>query len=207
MPVRCTPLMFKRACQFRNVENYSTRRQWIPLEDCAPELIMAVVASEDNRFFQHHGFDWEELSLMWEEHRLAGKPIRGCSTISQQTAKNVFTFSSKTWMRKAMETWWTVLIELIWGKRRIMEVYINVVEMGKGIYGMEEASRHYYGIKAQKMDSRKATALALCLPLPLKTSPYETNPTFRQRGIQVMALIPKLDYPKWVKSAGKVVYL
>ncbi len=200
MPIRYTPLMIKRAYQFRSIESYSTKQRWIPIEECAPELIMAVIASEDNRFFQHHGFDWEELLIMWEGHKKTGIPIRGCSTISQQTAKNVFTFASNTWIRKAFESWWTILIEFIWGKRRIMEVYINVVEMGKGIYGIEEASWYYFGINANKLDFHYATSLALCLPLPLQLTPYVVDETLRQRCIQVMTQIPKLDYPEWVKS-------
>ena len=126
VPVRYTPLMLKRAFQFRSDDSYHREQRWVSLEDMPPELIKAVVLCEDQKFYTHHGFDWDELRSVWRQHREEGAPLRGCSTISQQTAKNVFTFGTRTWIRKGMEAWWTVLIELILGKDRIMEVYLNV---------------------------------------------------------------------------------
>lgn len=198
VPVRYTPLMLKRAFQFRSVENYHSEQEWVSLEDFSPELIKAVVASEDNRFFEHRGFDWIEVDNMRREHREEGNALRGCSTISQQTAKNVFTFGSRTWIRKANEAYWTALIELIWGKRRILEVYLNVAETGPGLYGMEAASRHYFGTGSADLGRKQAVALSVCLPSPLKTSPGDTDAFTRRRQKQVYALIRKLNYPTWV---------
>ena len=118
-------------------------------------------------------------------------------TISQQVAKNVFTFGSRTWARKALESYWTVLIEKIWGKRRIMEVYLNVAETGPGLYGMEAAARHYYGIPAREVDRKQACTLAACLPDPRGRSPLNPSGFVRKRQAQVYALMPKLTYPEW----------
>ncbi len=199
VPVRYTPMMLKRSIQHVKDKEFRTRQQWVSLDNVSPELIKALIAAEDNRFFEHHGFDWAEMEIMMEEHRGKGRRIRGCSTISQQTAKNVFTFGTGTWARKAVETYWTVLIEKIWGKRRIMEVYLNVVETGLGLYGMEAASRHYYGVHAGSIDRKQACALAACLPAPLERSPENSGDFIRKRRAQIHALIPKLSYPGWAQ--------
>ena len=119
----------------------------------------------------HGGFDFEELRKMRREHQSKGKKIRGCSTISQQVAKNCFTFGSRTWLRKGLEAYYTFLIEKLWGKRRIMEVYLNVAEMGRGIYGIEAASLEYYGCHASKLNMRQAVCIACILPNPLVRNP------------------------------------
>ena len=194
IPVRFTPLMLVRTVQDRSIP---TRQHWVKLEEVSPALIQAVIASEDNRFADHHGFDRKELEKMWAEHKEKGKKIRGCSTISQQVAKNVFTFGSRTWARKALESYWTVLIEKIWGKRRIMEVYLNVAETGPGLYGMEAAARRYYGIPARDVDRKQACTLAACLPAPLERNPLNPTGFVRKRQAQVYALMPKLTYPDW----------
>lgn len=171
VPVRYTPVMLKRDFQFRKSADYHTRQDWVSLDQISPELISAVLTTEDQRFFSHHGFDWRELRTVWKKHRTAGKPLRGCSTISQQTAKNVFTFGTPTVARKAVESYWTVLIEMLWGKRRILEVYLNVAEMGRGIFGAEAAAGNYYGIPARRLDKKQAASIAVCLPRPLVSNP------------------------------------
>lgn len=197
VPVRYTPLMLKRSVQHMKDKEFRTQQRWVLLESVSPEIIKAVIASEDNRFGEHHGFDWVEMDKMMDDHREKGKRIRGCSTISQQTAKNVFTFGTGTWARKAVESYWTVLIEKIWGKRRIMEVYLNVVETGPGLYGMEAAARQYYGIHAANIDRKQACAIAACLPAPLERTPLNPTPYLRMRQTQINSLIPKLTYPDW----------
>lgn len=194
LPVRFTPLMLKRSLQNKEVH---TRQKWVSLDNVSPALIQAVIASEDNRFCEHKGFDWTEINKMLSDHREKGRKIRGCSTISMQVAKNVFTFGSRTWVRKGLEAWWTFLIEKIWGKRRIMEVYLNVAETGPGLYGMEAAAMHYYGVHAKDLDRKQACALAACLPAPLKRSPIRSSDYLRKRQAQIYALIPKLAYPDW----------
>ena len=168
-PVRYTPLMLKRSMQ--GVSADVSRKGWVPLAEISPEFVRAVITAEDQRFYEHKGFDWEELERVRKIHRQEGTPWRGCSTISQQTAKNVFTFGSPTLLRKALEAYWTVLIEILWGKERILEVYLNVAEMGRGIYGAQTASRYYYGIPACRLDRKQAVALAVCLPQPLILRP------------------------------------
>ena len=197
VPVWYTPVMLKHSVQYRKVEDYHTRQKWVPIERMSPALIQAVIASEDNLFCEHKGFDWQEMKKMYAQHQEKGKKIRGCSTISQQVAKNVLTFGSRTWARKALESYWTVLIEKIWGKRRIMEVYLNVAETGPGLYGMEAAARHYYGIPAREVDRKQACTLAACLPDPRGRSPLNPSGFVRKRQAQVYALMPKLTYPEW----------
>ena len=199
VPVWYTPLMLKRSVEYRKVEEFHTRQRWVSLEKMSPELIQAVIASEDNRFCEHKGFDWEEMDRMLKAHREKGKKLRGCSTISQQTAKNVFTFGSHTWARKALEMYWTFLIEKIWGKQRIMEVYLNVVETGLGLYGMETAARQYFGVHAKELNRQQASALAATLPAPLTRNPAHPTDYFQKRQRQIANLIPTLSYPDWAK--------
>ena len=186
VPVRYSPLMLKRAFQFRNEENYHSEQKWVSLEDIAPELIQAVIMAEDQKFWGHHGFDWEALHSMWRSHRQEGTPLRGCSTISQQTAKNVFTCATPTLARKAVEAYWTCLIEWLWGKNRILEVYLNVAETGKGVYGVEAASMKYYDLPASDISAPQAVALAVSLPHPLKSNPVEPSRYDRARSIRMM---------------------
>lgn len=194
IPVRFTPLMLKRAVQNKEIH---ARQNWVKLEQVSPTLIQAVIAAEDNRFCEHRGFDLTEMEKMMDAHKQKGKKIRGCSTISQQTAKNVFTFGTRTWARKALESYWTFLIEKIWGKRRIMEVYLNVAETGPGLYGMEAAALHYYGVHAKDLDKKQACAIAACLPAPLQRAPDSPTNFLLKRQRQIAALIPTLSYPEW----------
>ena len=195
VPVRYTPLMLKRTIQGEG----RPQQEWVPLEEVSPALIQAFIAAEDNRFMEHDGFDRVELERMWTAHKEDGKKIRGCSTISQQVAKNVFTLGTRTWARKAAEAWWTVLIEKIWGKRRIMEVYMNVAETGPGLIGVQAAARHYYGKDAKEIDRKQACAIAACLPAPLERTPDNTAGFLGRRQRQIYSLIPKLTYPEWAK--------
>ena len=171
VPVTWTPLMLKRSIENVDCKGFENRRVWVDIDDVAPVVVRAVIASEDGRFMVHGGFDFEELRKMRREHQSKGKKIRGCSTISQQVAKNCFTFGSRTWLRKGLEAYYTFLIEKLWGKRRIMEVYLNVAEMGRGIYGIEAASLEYYGCHASKLNMRQAVCIACILPNPLVRNP------------------------------------
>ena len=171
VPVTWTPLMLKRSIENVDSKGFENRRVWVDIDDVAPVVVRAVIASEDGRFMVHGGFDFEELRKMRREHQSKGKKIRGCSTISQQVAKNCFTFGSRTWLRKGLEAYYTFLIEKLWGKRRIMEVYLNVAEMGRGIYGIEAASLEYYGCHASKLNMKQAVCIACILPNPLVRNP------------------------------------
>ena len=173
--------MLKRSIENRKVESFKNQHIWVSLDKISPQLAKAVVLTEDQKFYQHHGFDWEEIRKMRDDHLNKGTKIRGCSTISQQTAKNVFTFGSRTGARKIWEAYWTVLIELLWCKDRIMEVYLNVIEMGPGIYGAEAAAQQYFNCQAGKLTRRQAISTAICLPNPLKSNPTKLTPYLRNR--------------------------
>ena len=198
VPVRYTPLMLKRSIQNAKTANYDTRRHWKPLEEISPEMVKAVIISEDSMFDVHHGFDWDQMRTMWKDYREKGKELRGCSTISQQTAKNVFTFGTHTWVRKGLEGYWTILIEAIWGKRRIMEVYLNVIETGPGLYGVEAAARKYYHCHAAALDRFQAAYIAVCLPRPLVYSPVNPSNYIQRRQRTVRLRIKRMPDPEWL---------
>ena len=170
-PVKWTPLMLKRTVQNIGEKGYKNTRTWVDLEDISPVMVRAVMASEDGRFMEHWGFDLKELIKMKKEHKSKGKKIRGCSTISQQVAKNCFTFCGHSWWRKGFETYYTVLIELFWSKERIMEVYLNIAETGKGVFGVEAAAQKYFGHGAAMLNTHQAVSIACVLPNPLKRNP------------------------------------
>jgi monofunctional biosynthetic peptidoglycan transglycosylase len=164
--------MLVRTMENRETEGYVNKQNWVSLENVNPIIIEAILMAEDQRFFYHSGFDWIELAKMKGEHDKFGKPVRGCSTISQQVAKNCFTFGSRTWARKAIEAYYTVLLETIWGKERILEVYMNVIETGRGLFGVEAACQHFFGCPASEVSLSDAAALACVLPKPLTRTPH-----------------------------------
>ena len=171
VPVKWTPLMLKRTVQNIEEKDYKNIRTWVDLENISPVMVRAVMASEDGRFMEHWGFDIKELIKMNKEHKTKGKKIRGCSTISQQVAKNCFTFCGHSWWRKGFEAYYTLLIELFWSKERIMEVYLNIVETGKGLFGVEAAAQKYFGRSAAKLNTHQAVSIACVLPNPLVRNP------------------------------------
>mgnify|MGYP003113038284 CR=1 FL=1 len=168
-PVPYTPLMV-----IRYIENpdEGIRHQWVPMEEIANNLKIAVIASEDQNFPNHRGFDLKAIEKAMDENK-AGKRSRGASSISQQTAKNVFLWPQRSWVRKGFEVYFTFLIETFWSKERILEVYLNSIEMGKGIYGAEAASRAWYNKPAKNLTPYEAAAIAAILPNPRV---YKANP-------------------------------
>ena len=160
VPVTYTPIMLKRSIQLMGDEYHKVKYKWTPLKDISDEMINAVIAAEDCRFLAHNGFDYGEMQKMRKQHLYNGSPVRGCSTISQQTAKNCFTLSTRTWARKAVEAYYTVLIEHIWGKKRIMEVYLNVVEFGPGNVLTGLARRTLPELKLVNINSSETLAAA-----------------------------------------------
>jgi monofunctional biosynthetic peptidoglycan transglycosylase len=151
----------------RAMDGVEVRRTWVALKDVSPNIVRAVIASEDQDFCRHNGFDVEEIQKALDD-RERGRRYRGASTISQQTAKNVFLFNGGGWARKGFETWFTVLEEWMWSKPRIMEVYLNVAEWGDGIFGIEQAAQERFGVSAKQLTSRQAALLASVLPNPNK---------------------------------------
>jgi monofunctional biosynthetic peptidoglycan transglycosylase len=165
-PPLTSGLMIERRLEsFFIAEDYQRRYQWVPLENIAPVMGVAVVAAEDQLFADHAGFDWQaiEKAVIYNQKH---KKTRGASTISQQTAKNLFLWSGRNWLRKGMETYFTVLIETLWSKERILEVYLNIVELGDGVYGVEAASQYYFKKPASRLNANEAALLAAVLPNP-----------------------------------------
>jgi monofunctional biosynthetic peptidoglycan transglycosylase len=178
-----TPLMVIRlAEQSWGGQTVKLKNSWIPIDQMTPNLPLAVIASEDNLFLEHSGFDFESIEKAQAYNaKKHGKKVRGASTISQQTAKNVFLWPQRSWVRKGLEVYFTVLIEFVWGKKRILEVYLNVIETGKGIYGVETASQSFFGKPASKISRGEAALIAAVLPNPLKWNPSAPTPYIRGR--------------------------
>lgn len=198
MPVWVTPLMISRSMEYRSDDTFRTHKKWRSYEKISPELAKAVIASEDNLFATHNGFDLNEMKKAIQDHTRKGKKLRGASTISQQTAKNVFLPPSKSFVRKVFEAYFTVLIEWIWGKERILEVYLNVAEMGKGIYGAEAAAQEFFDKNASGLTRRESSLIAACLPNPLNRHPDNPSQYVSKRAGQIRVLIPKIAYPEWI---------
>ena len=152
----------------RLVQGQGLTKQWTPLSDIDPSLSNAVIAGEDANFCEHHGFDFQAMQAAMRANAHHPGKVRGGSTISQQVAKNVFLWPSRDYVRKGLEAYFTILIEAIWGKRRIMEMYLNEVEWGPGTYGAQAAARRYFGEDASDIDPGEASRLAAILPSPLK---------------------------------------
>ena len=168
VPVYYTPLMLRRSWEAAgDGRTLELRRQWVPLEDISPNLVQAVVATEDNYFRGHYGFSLSGMKDAYKKNQ-DGKIHRGGSTISQQCAKNVFTFGYRHYFRKAVEAYYTVLIEIVWGKERIMEVYLNVIEMGDGVFGAEACAQTFFKIPAKQLTKRQSALIAACIPNPRK---------------------------------------
>jgi monofunctional biosynthetic peptidoglycan transglycosylase len=158
--------------QLKNDKGVIMEHDWVPLEDISPKLQLAVVCSEDQNYLKHFGVDWGAIQKAMKENE-KGKRVRGGSTITQQTAKNVFLWQGRSYLRKGLELWFTLLIEVFWSKERIMEVYLNSIEMGNGIYGAEAAAQHWFHKSAKKLSKDEASAIAAILPNPLR---YKANP-------------------------------
>ncbi len=170
VPVPYTPLMAIQSVQ--NEFKVETRHDWVPIQEISPHLQLAVIASEDQNFLKHSGFDRGAIEKAMQSN-VKGKKLRGGSTISQQTAKNVFLWPARSWFRKGMEAYFTLLIETLWSKERILEVYLNSIEMGNGVYGAEAAAKHWFKKSAKNLSRENAAAIAAILPRPRK---YNANP-------------------------------
>ncbi|WP_232834834.1 monofunctional biosynthetic peptidoglycan transglycosylase [Pleomorphovibrio marinus] len=187
VPVTITPLMVQRAMEqvIHTESGFNFTHKWTPLNRISPHMIEAVIAAEDQKFPTHKGFDWEAIEKAREEIA-SGKRFRGGSTITNQTAKNVFLFPVRNMLRKLVEAYFTIGMEWFWGKERIMEVYLNVIEMGHGIYGIEAASQAYYQKPSAELSRAEAAMIAAILPNPKIWVP--TNPTSYLRGRQAWIL-------------------
>jgi monofunctional biosynthetic peptidoglycan transglycosylase len=182
VPVPLTPLMLLRAAEQARDERRVVRieKKWVGSDAISPHLQHAVVCAEDQKFFEHHGFDVPAIRAALRHNRNS-KRTRGASTITQQTAKNVFLWDGRTWLRKGLEAYFTVWLELLWSKERILAVYLNVIEFGDGIYGAEAAARRYFGKSAATLTADESALLAAVLPSPRARSVTAPSPYVRAR--------------------------
>ncbi|MDF9433177.1 monofunctional biosynthetic peptidoglycan transglycosylase [Chromohalobacter israelensis] len=170
VPVFGSMVMLERKVEsWVSGEPISIQQQWRPWAGLSDNAKLAVIASEDQRFPMHHGFDFNQMQKALDAW-FSGDSLRGASTISQQTAKNLFLWTDRSWVRKGLEAWFTVLIELLWPKERILEVYLNIVEWDRGVFGLEAAAQHYFGVSADRLSAAQASRLAAILPNPREWS-------------------------------------
>ncbi len=192
VPVPVTPLMLIRCEeQLSHGKPLKLQKDWVSMRNISPNMVQAVVASEDNRFPDHFGFDFEAIrkAIRHNEH---SKRLRGASTISQQTAKNVFLWPGRSYLRKGIEAYFTLLIEVFWTKERIMEVYLNIIEMGNGVYGVEAASHKYFGKPASRLTQSEAAMLAAILPSPIKRNPSKPSRFLINSQYQIIVAMRQL---------------
>ena len=193
-----TPLMIVNSLSaIFSDENILPEKQWTAYEDISPNFFHAVLAAEDARFMRHQGFDWKAIEHARKyNERHAGKRKHGASTITMQTAKNTFLLHHRNYIRKGFEAWFTVLIEALWEKRRILEIYANVIEFGDGLYGVEAASRKYFKKSAKKLSRRQASLLAAVLPNPHRWSPAKPSKYILRRAATIRARMNSVPIPK-----------
>ncbi|HMO34377.1 MAG TPA: monofunctional biosynthetic peptidoglycan transglycosylase [Lacibacter sp.] len=176
------------------------QRTYVRLEAISPAARLAVLAAEDQRFPEHRGFDWKSIQQALEHNERLPNRVRGASTLSQQTAKNVFLWQGRSWLRKGLEAYCTVLIETFWGKRRILELYLNVAEMGPGIYGIEAAARHYYNKPAARLTATEAARIAACLPNPKRYRVQPPDRYVQRRSAWILQQMRNLEGDPAVKG-------
>lgn len=188
LPVYFTPLMFIRVGQqIADGREIRLRHTWVSLEDMSPDMSRAIMASEDAHFLSHHGFDFKAIENAAKRNMAnGGKRKLGASTISQQTAKNVFLWPGRTWTRKAFEVYFTALIELMWSKQRIMEVYLNSIEMGDGIYGTEAVARYHFGCSAKELTDKQCALIAATLPNPIRFDSSHPDAYVKKRQNKIL---------------------
>lgn len=188
IPVYFTPLMFIRMVeQVKEGRELKLSHHWVPLERMSPSMPVAVMGSEDANFLKHHGFDFKAIQNAVKRNREHPEKNKlGASTISQQTAKNVFLWPGRSWLRKGLEFYFTSLIELFWSKQRIMEVYLNSIEMGEGIYGIEAVAQEHFGIPAETMSREQCALVAATLPNPRRFSSKHPSAYMQKRQRQIL---------------------
>lgn len=197
VPIPSTPLMAIRAIENKlDGNDMICSHDWVPIAEISTNLQKAVIASEDANFLTHHGFDFKAIEKAMKNNE-KGKKLKGGSTISQQTAKNVFLWQGRSYVRKGLEAYFTVLIELIWGKQRIMEVYLNSIEMGNGVYGAEAASKYWYRKSAVSLTKQEAAGIAAILPNPRKFKATNSSSYINRRKgriVKHMSFVGELEY-------------
>ncbi len=194
IPIPFTPLMIIRSVEQKlNNKKFKLSKDWTSLDKINPVMPLAVMAAEDQNFEEHFGFDLEAIKKAEEYNkRHQGKKLKGASTITQQTAKNVFLWPSRSWIRKGFEVYFTFLIEIFWSKKRIMEVYLNIVETGDGIYGVEAASLIYFSKNSSKLSIKEASRIAAILPNPRNWSPIRPTARIERKARRIVRYMGRL---------------
>lgn len=191
-PVQTT--MFMRIAYFSN-DRQSIKHQWVDYKAISPFMAQAVIAAEDNKFLQHNGFDWNSIENALKNNQQEGEVVRGGSTISQQLSKNLFLFNQRSWLRKGEEAVITLMMEQMWTKKRILEVYMNSVEFGKNIYGVEAAAQYYFGRNAMELNREQAAFLAAILPQPVYYQNHRNDAKLRQRQRVILQRMSQIRVP------------
>ena len=189
----------------RNIERktdgktFKTEKEWVKLSEMSDQMKRAAIAGEDQKFMTHWGFDMAAIDRAYNANKDGSGKVKGGSTISQQTAKNVFLWPGRSWVRKGFEAYFTILMEMLWSKQRILEVYLNVIEMGDGIYGAEAASQSYYGKSCRDLNRSQAALIAACFPNPLRWTPEHPTRYIKHRQYLIMQNIRRLGPLKFPK--------
>jgi monofunctional biosynthetic peptidoglycan transglycosylase len=192
-----TPLMLLRPVEARWNGQPSPERQylWRPLADIPHAFLKFVFIAEDQRFFEHHGFDWREVEIARQQAERTGKRPRGASTITMQCARSLFLWQGRSWVRKGLEAYYTFWMEALLSKRRILELYANVIEMGNGVYGIEAAARAHFGVSARTLNHEQCAALATILPNPRKWNPRLPSPKLAARRAKILKQEKQVTFP------------
>lgn len=178
------------------------QRNYVDASQISPYARLAVIASEDQLFMEHYGFDWKRIKEAMKYNERKPNKLRGGSTISQQTAKNVFLWQGRSWVRKGLEVYFTFMIELLWGKKRILEVYLNVIEMGKGVFGIEAAAQYYFGKSARQLTRQEAALIAASLPNPVR---YKVKPASRYMQSRAAFIVRQMGHLQGDPSIQKIL--
>jgi len=200
IPIHGSTVMLERKVEaLLSGERLPIQQQWRAWDELSVQAKLAVIAAEDQRFPHHRGFDMNEMRRAWEASRNGGR-LRGASTISQQTAKNLFLWTGRSWMRKGLEAWFTLLIEALWPKQRILEVYLNIVEWDHGVFGLEAASQHYFGVSADQLSVVQASRLAAILPSPRARDAARPDPQVERRSQWIRRQMQNLGGPGYLEQ-------
>ena len=196
-PGRTLPMLLEEGgAVFSRPPHPPLRYHWIDLDQMPEMFLEHLWISEDQRFFQHDGFDWKEIDRALKKADRTGKPVRGASTITNQCARSIFLWQGRSWIRKGLESYYTIWMEALLPKRRILELYANVIEMGRRIYGVEAASQHYFGVNARGLTRKQSALLAAVLPNPKGWNPAHPNAALRRREERILAREREARFPE-----------
>ena len=194
-PPRTRPMLLEQTAAFFSRKALPLRYRWLDLPQIPPMFLKHLWVSEDQRFFRHDGFDWKEIDAAMEKADRTGKPVRGASTITMQCARSIFLWQGRSWIRKGLEAYYTFWMEALLPKRRILELYANVIETGRGIYGVEAAAQHYFGVSARGLTREQSAMLAAMLPNPKGWNPTRPSPPLRHRQQRILRREQQADFP------------